>query len=215
MQKTTVIKIITEIKANYRYTYKDITDNETNLIISRWYDCLKAYKDEQVLSAFRVAICKLSTPPTVADIIGIISRQERLLEPRDMELWQILVRAVEDSRQMVYVRDIGYRCMYENRGESARGIYDRLPIVLKEYIDFDSFCDVGGMTDEELRFERARFLKALPEIRETLRERKLAGGGANVLPRIEERNSPRLGSGGGKQSETLKGARNSDDRTGD
>ena len=34
MQKTTVIKIITEIKANYRYTYKDITDNETNLIIS-------------------------------------------------------------------------------------------------------------------------------------------------------------------------------------
>lgn len=215
MQKTTIIKIIAEIKANYRYTYKDITDNETSLIVTRWYDCLRAYTDEQVESAFRVAICKLSTPPTVADIIGIISRQERLLEPRDMELWQILVSAVDDIRAMVCVRDVGYMKMYENRGRGAREIYDRLPIVLREYIDFDSFCDMGNMTDEELRFERARLLKSLPEIREILRERKFAGGGTDNLPRFEGRNSPRLPSGGGMQSEVLKGERKPNDRTGD
>lgn len=214
MQKTAVIKIIMEIKANYRYTYKDITDSEMNLIVSRWYDCLRAYTDEQVEGAFRTAICKLSTPPTVADIIGIISRQERLLEPRDMELWQILVRAVEDSRAMVLVRDVGYMRMYENRGKGAREIYDRLPIVLREYIDFDSFCEMGDMTAEDLRFERARLLKALPEIREILRERKFAGGGTDNLPRFEERNSPRLPSGGGMQSEVLKGDHKPNDRTG-
>ena len=197
MQKQTAIRIITEIKANYRYTYKDMTAEEMNLVVSRWYDCLKAYTDDQVESAFRVALCKLSVPPTIADIIGIITRQESLLEPRDLELWQILSRAVSDSRVMVYVRDTGYMRICENRGRSAREIYNRLPLILKEYCDFDSFCDMGEMEQEELRFERSRFLKAIPDIREVLQERRLAGGGADTIPRIEERSSPRLNSGGG------------------
>lgn len=195
MTEQSVWRLIAEIKANYRYTYKGMTDKEMKLMATRWSDCLKAYTDEQVESAFKTALCKLSVPPTVADIIGIISRQERLLEPRDMELWQMLIRSVSDTRAMVWVRDVGYMRMYENRGNGARKIYDRLPIVLKEYVDFDSFCDMGSMTDEELRYERARFLKAIPEVKESLRERRLSGIKTINLPRIEAGATLRIGVG--------------------
>ena len=195
MTEQSVWRLIAEIKANYRYTYKGMTDAEMKLMAARWQDCLKAYTDEQVESAFKTAICKLSTPPTVADIIGIISRQERLLEPRDMELWQKLAHAVGELCQMVWNERLGYRSLWEVRGEGAKEIYNRLPIALQEYIDFDSFCEMGGMTDEELRYERARFLKAIPEIREILRERRLAGIETNNLPRIESQETLRIGAG--------------------
>lgn len=193
MTEQSVWRLIAEIKANYRYTYKGMTDEEMKLMATRWHDCLKVYTDEQVDSAFKTAICKLSTPPTVADIIGIISRQERLLEPRDMELWQKLVHAVRETCQTVWCGDkVGYRALWENRGKGVREIYDRLPIILQEYCDFDSFCDMGGMTDEELRYERSRFLKAIPEIREILRERRLSGIETKNLPRIESEKTLRI-----------------------
>lgn len=196
MTEQSVWRLIAEIKANYRYTYKGMTDNEMKLMATRWQDCLKAYTDEQVESAFKTALCKLSVPPTIADVIGIISRQERLLEPRDMELWQTLLRAVKETCQSVWCGErIGYRSMWEDKGKGAKEVYKRLPIIIREYCDFDSFCDMGGMTDEELRYERARFLKALPEIRETLRERRLSGADMNKLPRIESQETLRIGTG--------------------
>lgn len=196
MTEQSVWRVIAEIKANYRYTYKGMTDKEMKLMVARWQDCLKAYTDEQVECAFKTALCKLSVPPTIADIIGIISRQERLLEPRDMELWQTLVHAVKETCQAVWCGEkVGYRAMWENRGNGAKAVYKRLPIILQEYCDFDSFCDMGGMTDEELRYERARFLKAIPEIREILRERRLSGAEANKLPRIEQQETLRIGAG--------------------
>ncbi len=195
MTEQSVWRLIAEIKANYRYTYKGMTDEEMKLMAARWQDCLKAYTDEQVESAFKTAICKLSTPPTVADIIGIISRQERLLEPRDMELWQKLVHSIREICQNVWDDRRGYRALWELHGAEAKEVYKRLPIILQEYCDFDSFCDMGGMTDEELRYERARFLKAIPEIREILRERRWSGIETNSLPRIESEKTLRIGTG--------------------
>ena len=61
MTEQSVWRLIAEIKANYRYTYKGMTDEEMKLMAARWQDCLKAYTDEQVESAFKTAICKLST----------------------------------------------------------------------------------------------------------------------------------------------------------
>lgn len=185
MQKKTVVRIIAEIKANYRYTYRDMKDEELRILTERWYDCLKEFTDEQVEQAFRVALCKCSVPPTLADIIGIISRQEGLTEPRDMELWQTLIHAVGETCQTSWSERKGFQALWEIRGSGAKEIYIRLPIILREYCDFNSFCDMGGMTGEELRYERARFLKAILEIRESLRERRLAGIGINNLPRID------------------------------
>lgn len=172
MQRKTVVRIVMEIKANYRYTYRDMSDQEMQIMIARWYDCLSGYTDEQVEGAFRTALCKLSVPPTIADIVGIIDRQEKLKEPSDIELWSELTERMKECCAQVWTA-CGFRSLAELKTEKARAIYDTLSEPIKAYIGFDSFCDIAGCNAEQLQFERARFLKAIPEIRVSLRERKM------------------------------------------
>lgn len=185
MKKETVVKIITEIKANYRYTYRDMTADEMRVMTARWYDCLKPFSDAQVEDAFRVALCKLSVPPTLADIIGIISRRERLKEKKDSELWSQLRRAIEEAREMTWSCQIGFRGHFELRDREAKRVYESLDELVRSYVDFDSFCDICGMSNESLLYERTRFLKALPELREAFSERKLM-----------QRTAPQIGTNG-------------------
>lgn len=175
MQKETVVRIITEIKANYRYTYRDMTKDEMRLMVERWYDCLKPFTDNDVESAFCVALCKFSVPPTIADIIGIISRQERLKQPSDTELWAQLVKAVNQTKYTIYVEgSIDTYPAYRWKPKEVRDLYARLDELIRAYIDFDGFCEYGGWDEKQMQIERSRFLKSLPEIREAFAERKLA-----------------------------------------
>lgn len=170
MQKKTVVRLMVELKANYRYTFRDVTKEEMAIMTERWYDCLKHFTDEQVENAFKVALCKLSMPPTIADIIGIISRQERLTEPSDADLWRKIVTARGELCQSVWVKNGGFRALWELRGKEARRVYEMLPIAVQHYVGFEAFCDLCGMDDEELKYERARFLKSISDIREAVRE---------------------------------------------
>lgn len=173
MKKETVVKIITEIKANYRYTYRDMTADEIRVMTARWYDCLKPFSDAQVEDAFRVALCKLSVPPTLADIIGIISRRERLKEKKDSELWTMFRNAIEKAKEATWDGEIGFCGHYELKDGHAVKAYSALDEIIRAYIDFDGFCEICKMNDEALLYERTRFLKALPELREAFSERKL------------------------------------------
>lgn len=197
MQKETVVRIITEIKANFRYTYRDMSKDEMRLMVERWYDCLKPFSDNDVESAFRVALCKSSVPPTIADIIGIISRQERLKQPSDTELWAQLMKAVKKTRYTIYVPgSIDAYPAYRWKPKEVRDIYAGLDELIRAYIDFDGFCEYGGWDDTQLQIERSRFLKALPEIREAFAERKLAHIREPVTERIENTQKPLIGTGG-------------------
>lgn len=197
MQKETVVRIITEIKANYRYTYRDMTKEEMRLMVERWFDCLKPFSDNDVESAFRVALCKFSMPPTIADIIGIISRQERLKQPTDAELWSQLMKAVKQTKYEIYFeKDIRTHYAYQLKTKEVRDIYASLDEMIRAYIDFDGFCEYGAWDEIQLQIERSRFLKALPEIREAFAEKKLAQMREPVKERIESTQKPLIGVGG-------------------
>lgn len=187
MRKETAIRFIAEIKANYRYTYRDMSEAEMRVMAERWYDCLKSYTDEQAERAFKAALCKCSVPPTIADMIGILSRQESREEGSDLQLWQEVRRGVGEICQSVWTAKSGFIGLWELRGDGARSVYAKLPPVVRSWLDFDSFCDMGGMTEEELVYERARFLKAIPEVREAAREEKLAGGKEKKITQGEVR----------------------------
>lgn len=171
MQRATAVRLIEEIHVNFRYTYKDMTQQDMQIMIARWYDCLRGYSDEAVEGAFRTALCRSSMPPTIADIIGIIERQERLKEPSDMALWSELMRQLKDAQRLIYT-EYGYKRAYELKSQYSHSVYDALSEPLKAYMDFDSFCELCGFTSEQLQFERARFLKAIPEIRQALRDKR-------------------------------------------
>lgn len=171
MQKKTVVRLVMEIKANYRYTYRDMSDQDMQIMIARWYDCLSGYTDEQVESAFRTALCRSSVPPTIADIVGIIDRQKRLSEPNDMALWSELLGQIKDAQKLIYT-EYGYKHAYELKTQYSHSVYNALSEPIKAYVDFNSFCELCGYSAEQLQFERARFLKAIPEIREALRDKR-------------------------------------------
>lgn len=174
MQRATAVRLIEEIHVNFRYTYKDMSSKDMQIMIARWYDCLRGYSDEAVEGAFRTALCRSSMPPTIADIIGTIERQERLKEPSDMALWSELKEAIEKIKKKVWDIRYGFVHLFEMKDtmNEPKYVYDNLREDIRSYIDFDSFCAFGAYTDEQLQFERARFLKAIPEIRQALRDKR-------------------------------------------
>ena len=80
MQKKTVIKLLAVLKANYRYTYRDMTKEELSVMVESWHSCLQDISDEEGENAFHVALCKFNVPPTVADIRKITERLRRAQE---------------------------------------------------------------------------------------------------------------------------------------
>ena len=151
MQKKTVIKLLTVLKANYRYTYRDMTKEELALLAESWCSCLQDISDEQGEKAFYIALCKMNVPPTAADIRGIVSRIQRLNEPSDAELWSILMRAVDDAEE----------------------IYCGLPEIVRRFADFNTFCSYLSFDEKAKQIERTRFLKELPFLREALRDNQI------------------------------------------
>lgn len=182
MQNETVVKLITRIKANYRYTYRDVTKEEMKLMVKDWHDCLSSYSEEEVEGAFRVALCKCKMPPTIADLMEILTRQAKLKEPIDAEYWTELTIALDAVKKPVCCEgDWREFPLYVLHKDDAEKIYSTLSAPVKRIVDYSTFLDYARESDEELRFERARFLKALPEIRETLREQIIATRSEKML----------------------------------
>lgn len=167
MQKKTVIKLLTVLKANYRYTYRDMTKEELALMTESWCSCLKDISDEQGEKAFRAALCKMNVPPTVADILGIVSRIQRLNEPSDAELWSILMRGVDAVEELFKGYD------GDNFRKDVEELYCGLPEIVRKFTDVDTFCSYLSFDDKAKQIERTRFLKELPFLREALRDEQI------------------------------------------
>lgn len=182
MQKNGVVRLVTAMKVNYRYTFRDMTKEEMTLMVETWYDMLSPYTDEEVQGAFRVALCKCKMPPTLADIIGILTRQEELKAPTDAEYWTELMNALEEIKEPVYDEEFYQELpFYVKHKAETEKVYATLSEPVKRIVDFSTFLDYARESAEELRYERARFLKAIPDVRETLREKKIIAGNNPLL----------------------------------
>ncbi len=177
MKRTELLQVLTLIKANYRYVFKDMSEDEYNLMRDTWWDCLKDYSFAQVLNAVKLALLKNSYPPTIADIVTYIRKIEQLNQPSDNEYWNILLEAVNEIRTTLVQEYKGscYRTpIYELKDKSrCKPIYERLPIEVKKTIDFGTFILYGGLDDKAMAVERNRFLKAIPEKREAVAESRM------------------------------------------
>lgn len=191
MKRTELLQVLTLIKANYRYVFKDMSEGEYNLMRDSWWDCLKDYSLAQVLNAVKLALLKNSYPPTIADIVTYIRKIEQLNQPSDNEFWNILLEAVNEIRTTLVQEYEGscYRTpIYELKDKSrCKPIYERLPIEVKKTIDFGTFVLYGGLDDKAMAVERNRFLKAIPEKREAVAESRMIKG--NNLLLIGDKNN--------------------------
>lgn len=177
MKRSELVQVLALIKANYRYVYKDMSEDEYNLMRDTWWECLKDYPLGAVMNAIKLAVMKNAYPPTIADIVSYIRKAEMLNQPSDNELWNILVGAVEEIKTTLVQEYYGscYRTpIYQLKDKSrCKPIYEKLPIEVKKVIDFGTFIMYGGLDEKAMSVERGRFLKSIPEKREAIDESRM------------------------------------------
>lgn len=88
----------------------------------------------------------------------------------DLQLWQELVKALSCAKEETDYGALTYKMQDEDSVERMGELYRGLSREITEYFDPNSFLELCGMDDKDLKFERARFLKALPEIRRKIAE---------------------------------------------
>ena len=178
LTKKDILLMIKVIKANYSYAYQNANSEDVTLMTNVWFECLKKYPKEIVNQAFRETIETNKYPPTIADIIEKIKSMVSAVGESDQELWGELCSAVYKA-SVLYSR-FDYTAIplgeTKTQGESAReemvSLFNNLSPIVKEYVS--SVNQLIELTFvESLEYEKGRFLKAVPALRERLRTKKM------------------------------------------
>lgn len=177
MTKSETIKLIMRIKAMFPYAFTTDTEEMLSLRINDWYECLKGYPNDQVMDGFKLSLMKKDNPPTISDLVGFIQKADRLNQPSDNELWNVLLSAVGKIKNTVAQEYHGscYRIpLYQLKDKSkCKPIYLDLPLEVRKLVDFETFILFAGLDEKALSIERNRFLKAIPDIRTAISERQM------------------------------------------
>lgn len=167
--KKKIVELIASIKTIYPYY---ATGTERNSLVNTWELLLKDYSDKAVDVAMIECLKICKTPPTPADVIEQLKDFEQANRITDEELWSKLTEAVHETERLIYrftftfVEDNGL-----TQGQNARNkavqVWEQLPEELKSYLG--GWSELRRMaqnyTDNDLHFEKSRFLKSMPAIR--------------------------------------------------
>lgn len=179
-----ITNIIAAIKTIYAYYARD---TDVQMLVNTWSVLLKDYQDEIVDKALYLCLQTCKTPPTPADLIEQIKNLQAADEPSDEELWDILTRALRKADGLMYRFRFNYveangKTQGQNAMEDLDRLWTRLPERLQMYVgskgEFMRMAQNYG--EDELKFEKNRFLKQMPTIQKRQEYRNIAlesGGG--------------------------------------
>lgn len=182
-----ITEVIAAIKTIYPYYAKE-TDVQT--LVKTWNVLLKDYPDSDVTTALYMCLKTCKMPPTPADLIDRLTSMRSSLEPSDEELWNELTKIIRKADWVVsrfngtFIEQNGL-----TQGQNARNSFDKLwdsiPERIRMYLGGkgELIRLARNRDDEELKFERNRFLKTMPSIktRHEYQQMNLAlEGGASV-----------------------------------
>lgn len=182
-----ITEVIAAIKTIYPYYAKE---TDIQMLVKTWGALLKDYSDDAVTAALYVCLQKCKMPPTPADMIEQLKALARANEPTDEELWDRFKKALYRANGLIwrfthtYIEENG-----KTQGDNARTDLDALwksqPAEIKIYLGGKSeFMRLARSfyNDEEMKFERSRFLKSIPTIkqREETRLQLTSGTGAAI-----------------------------------
>lgn len=172
LKKTDIPKLIMLIRTNFENSYNFKTEEEGAVLIAYWYDCLKDYPQEVVYQAFNNAIKNSEFAPKIKNILDEVNKLVNAGEKTDEELWAELsgvLYAVDDaSCDLRY----GEEC-YKRGCARLNKIWSELSEEIKAYcVTISGLREIAAMDNEGRQYEKGRFLRAMPRIRETLKNRK-------------------------------------------
>lgn len=163
-----ITEVIAAIKTIYPYYAKDA---DVQTLVKTWNVLLKDYSDEDVTTALYMCLQTCKMPPTPADLIERLSSLKASLEPSDEELWNELTASLRKADW--YISRFAGTFTESNgltQGQNARRgfekLWESLPEKIRMYLggkgEFQRLAQ--NRDDDELKFERNRFLKTMPTI---------------------------------------------------
>ena len=170
-----ITEIIAAIKTIYPYYAKD---TDVSILVQLWNRLLKEYPDELIDACFIKCLQTCKMPPTPADVIEQIKSLVQSQEPSDEELWTVLTKALKEADRLVYYFQFtAIQANGKTQGDNARAEFDSLweslPEKIKQYLGGKSELRVmSSLDDEDLKFEKNRFLKNMPIIQARQEHRK-------------------------------------------
>lgn len=176
LTKSTITQILELIRTAYDNVYIGKSEQDMFNLVELWYDCLKEYPQELVLQATKNAIKSCEFPPRIANVVSEVKKLQQANCKTDMELWAEL----DSLLYVVYdtAKDLRYPQTYASARLKLQSIYDKLSEEIKLYIvNVSSLIDLAEMSErdkESFKFEKARFLKTLPALKNQALERKAA-----------------------------------------
>lgn len=163
--------VIAAIKTIYPYYAKD---GDVKVLTQTWAILLKDYPDQVVDFALQkcLQICKM--PPTPADMIEQINNMHIAIQDSEEELWTRYVQVLRDTGKYVY--RIQYPLFGEDPRQKIDELWDGLPGEIKRYVGSKNelMRYARTYTDDDMQFEKTRFLKAMPTMRKREEYQKFA-----------------------------------------
>lgn len=163
-----ITEIIAAIKTIYPYYAKEAN---VQVLVKTWGVLLKDYPDQDVDTALYMCLQTCKMPPTPADLIEKLNAMKTALEPSDEEMWNELTKALRKANRLIYMfnfnaRDANGLTQGENARKAFRSLYESLPEKVRMYLGGSGeFQRLGrNLDEEELKFERSRFMKTMPTI---------------------------------------------------
>lgn len=183
-----IAELIAAIKTIYPYYAKEMN---VETLVNTWNLLLKDYPDKAVDVAMLECLKTCKTPATPADVIEQLKDFEQVNRMSDEELWNKLTDAVRETDRLMYrfdftfVEDNGLT-QGQNARNKANKVWEQLPEELKSYLGGRSelMRMAKNYTDNDLHFEKSRFLKTMPAVRKRQEYKSI------ML--LTERNNPML-----------------------
>lgn len=180
ISKTDIVKFLTKIRVNFENAYKCNTKEENILLVESWYDILCKYPKEVCEKAVNEALenATQGKAPRIGDIVVHIKKMQSAYEKDDNELWSELTGVFHEVRrcagmlQYTFVDGNDGLSQGERAHRRLADIYNALDPALKDYCrNTGALIEFARYSDEQLSYERGRFIKTMPIVRERIKTR--------------------------------------------
>lgn len=165
LQRSDIVKILTLIRINDEKAYQLRSSKEAETLVDFWYESLSIYPQEVVFAATKLAIQNSEFTVKLATIINEIKKIKTSLQKSDVELWnelnEVLFIVNYESAYLNYDRERDETLKKLNR------IYQSLSAEIRLYVtSLNELINISRMDKKELSYEKDRFLKAMPKLKE-------------------------------------------------
>lgn len=189
LTKSEIVKIITAIKVQCPEALPYKTENEFDILVDMWFEVFREYPKEVLWVAVRNAL--KNTVYQKQNWLGAINQEVEKLqvayEKDETELWAELTGVLREVNACAYrLRFNAPDYNGKTQGENARlrmiEIFNNLSPELKSYVRNEgTLAEIAYFTDEQLQYEKGRFMRTLPQIKQRAKTRAQTGDMAGLL----------------------------------